>query len=205
MWVEVLVRRDIRPPFTTQVSAILTCTGGFSLQLSHLYPNLSFVVQDRAPVLAQGESTVWPRENPSALSSGRVQFTPHDFFSPNPVKNADVYWLRYIIHDWSDDYCVQILSAIKSAMGPNSRILICDQVMNTTLGSPELDPAPAPLPANWGYYTRYSHQRDLAMMSIINGIERTPSEFVDIIEKAGLRLKKIWDCRSQVSIVEIVL
>ena len=77
--------------------------------------------------------------------------------------------------------------------------------MNTTLGTPELAPAPKPLPANWGYYTRYSHQRDLAMMAIINGIERTPAEFRDIVTKAGLKLRKIWDCRSQVSLVEVVL
>lgn len=76
--------------------------------------------------------------------------------------------------------------------------------MDTTFGSAELTPAPAPLPANWGYYTRYSHQRDLAMMSIINGIERTPQEFKEIIERAGLRLRRIWDCRSQVSLIEVV-
>lgn len=98
--------------------------GGFSMQLSHLYPNLHFVVQDRAPVLKQAESEVWPKENPSALQEGRVTFTPHNFFDKNPVKGAEVYWLRYIIHDWSDDYCVQILSAIRRSMGPKSRILI---------------------------------------------------------------------------------
>lgn len=76
--------------------------------------------------------------------------------------------------------------------------------MNTTAGSEELHSAPEPLPANWGYYTRYSHQRDLAMMSIINGIERKPAEFRAIIERAGLRLRKIWDCRSQVGLVEVV-
>lgn len=90
-------------------------------------------------------------------------------------------------------------------MSINSRILICDQVMNTTLGSPELDPAPSPLAANYGYFTRYSHQRDLAMTGIINGIERTPAQFKDIIEAAGLKLEKIWKCRSQVSIVEVRL
>jgi hypothetical protein len=77
--------------------------------------------------------------------------------------------------------------------------------MNTTRGSEELIAAPAPLPANWGYYTRYSHQRDLAMMATINGIERTPAQFHNIIEKAGLKLNKIYDCRSQVSLVEVVL
>lgn len=77
--------------------------------------------------------------------------------------------------------------------------------MNTTFGSEELKAAPTPLPANWGYYTRYSHQRDLAMMSIINGIERKPSEFRALAEAAGLELRKIWDCRSQVGLVELGL
>ncbi|KAI0103343.1 S-adenosyl-L-methionine-dependent methyltransferase [Nemania sp. FL0031] len=179
--------------------------GGFCLQLSHLYPDLNFVLQDRAPVLKQAQSEVWPRENAEALKAGRIQFVPHDFFNTNPVLHADVYWLRYILHDWSDDYCVKILSAIKPSMGPRSRIMICDQVMNTTRGCDELPPAPSPLPANWGYYTRYSHQRDLAMMSIINGIERKPAEFRDLIDRAGLKLRKIWDCRSQVGLLEIVL
>ncbi|KAJ8124187.1 hypothetical protein ONZ43_g41 [Nemania bipapillata] len=180
-------------------------SGGFCLQLSHIYPELKFVLQDRAPAVKQAQSEVWPRENPEALKAGRIQFVVHDFFNTNPVLHADVYWLRYIIHDWSDDYCVKILSSIKPSMGPRSRIMICDQVMNTTTGCSEIPPAPSPLPANWGYYTRYSHQRDLAMMSIINGIERKPAEFRDLIHRAGLRLRKIWDCRSQVGLLEIVL
>ena len=72
-------------------------TGGFDIQLSRLYPKLKFVVQDRGPVLEQGEHTVWPKENPQALTDGRVTFMQHDFFDVNPVKDADVYWLRYIM------------------------------------------------------------------------------------------------------------
>jgi O-methyltransferase domain len=98
--------------------------GGFSLQLSQHHPNIRFVIQDRAPVLQQAETVVWPAENALALKEGRVKFTPHDFFDENPVKNADVYWLRYIIHDWSDEFCVKILSAIRKSMGTRSRLLI---------------------------------------------------------------------------------
>ena len=90
-------------------------------------------------------------------------------------------------------------------MAPTSRILICDQVMNTTLGSAQIAPAPAPLPANYGSFARWSHQRDLTMMTIINGIERTPAEFQDIVERAGLVINRIYDCRSQVSLVECML
>jgi hypothetical protein len=123
--------------------------GGFSLQLSQLHPQLRFVLQDRAAMLEQAEKVIWPKDNPEAVAQKRVSFCPHDFFEPNPIKDADVYWLRYVIHDWSDEFCVRILAGIKHSMGPRSRILICDQVMNTTLGSEELTAAPAPLPANW--------------------------------------------------------
>lgn len=40
------------------------------------------------------------------------------------------------------------------------------------------------------------------MMGIINGIERTPAQFQELVEKAGLQIRKIWKCRSQVSILE---
>lgn len=206
-----LVRHSPLPP-PSRVRCTISLTnilgphpGGFDVQLSHLYPDLTFVIQDRAPVLKIAESDVWPRENPAALSSGRVQFLQHDFFNPNPTKNAEVYWLRSILHDWSDDYCVSILGALRSAMNPHkSRILICDQLMNTTLGYPDVLPsAPQPLPANYGTNVRFSHQRDLCMMGIINGIERTPAQLAAIVEKAGLRIEKVWEARSQVPIVEV--
>ena len=57
-------------------------------------------------------------------------------------------------HDWSTLYTLLILRAIRASMtSPHSRLLICDQVMNTTLGSTSLTLAPAHLPANYGYYT----------------------------------------------------
>ena len=73
-------------------------TGGFDLQLSKLYPKLSFVVQDRGPVLQQAEHAVWPEGNPSAVAAGRVKFVQHDFFQQNPVQGAAVYWLRYVLY-----------------------------------------------------------------------------------------------------------
>lgn len=87
-------------------------------------------------------------------------------------------------------------------MGPQSRILVCDPVMNTTLGCPEIPAAPAPLPANYGYHVRYCHDRDMALMSTLNGIERTPREFKELFEKSGLRLVKFWETRSMVGITE---
>lgn len=195
--------------------------GGFPLQLSKVYPDLRFVVQDRGPVIQQAMESVWPKENPAALRDQRVQFMEHSFFDKNPVEGADVYYLRYVLyvscffllakyanhrfsHDWSDDYCVNILSRIRESMAPHSRLLICEQVMNTTIGDPDLTSAPAPLPANYGFHARFSHSRDITMMAAINGIERTPEEFKTILNAAGLVSKRIWPCRSQVSLLEAV-
>ena len=127
------------------------------------------------------------------------------FFSSSP---ADLRLIVFSSHDWSDEYCIEILSNIASAMSPEtSRILICDQLMISTLPSPDpaIPSAPSPLAANYGVSVRYSHQRDLCMMSIINGIERTPDQLKAIVEKSGLRIEKVWECRSQVSIVEVRL
>jgi len=71
---------------------------------------------------------------------------------------------------------VKILSAIPQSMSRNSRILICDQVKSITRRGPGLEAAPDPLPAKYGYRTRYSHQRDLTMRAIINSFEQTLSE-----------------------------
>ena len=64
------------------------------LGLSKLYPNLNFIVQDRASVVEHAPD-IWRKENPGALE--KVKFTAHDFFTEQPVKNAEVYHLKYIL------------------------------------------------------------------------------------------------------------
>ncbi|KAI1823254.1 S-adenosyl-L-methionine-dependent methyltransferase [Xylaria intraflava] len=177
--------------------------GGVPMLLLPKYPDLNFVVQDSAANVELGER-IWAEKYPDALDSGRLKLMEHDFFRENPIRDAEIYWLRYITHDWSDEACITILTQIQKAMGPKSRLLIADQVMNTTLGCNELRPAPEPLLPNYGNYVRYSHQSDLAMMTILNGIERTPEQLKRILGESGLRIHKIWECRTQVPIVEAV-
>ncbi|KAL4250246.1 hypothetical protein ABKN59_003125 [Abortiporus biennis] len=176
--------------------------GGMCIDLSRKYPNLNFIVEDRAPVVEQAPR-VWAKENPEALHADRVKFIPHDFFTEQPVKNADVYHLRFILHDWPDDECIQILSSLVPALGPNSRILISDQVMRTTCGSQHSKSAPHPLPANYGLAHRYLHELDLAMLTLFNGRERTAEEIDTLAKKAGLEVVKIWECRGVIWITEL--
>lgn len=80
--------------------------------------------------------------------------------------------------------------------------------MSTTLRSPSsasTNKASSPLPINFGSAKRSSHARDLALMTMLNGIERTPEQFEGTVQKAGLRVERFWDVRSQVGFYEVRL
>ncbi|PCH41150.1 S-adenosyl-L-methionine-dependent methyltransferase, partial [Wolfiporia cocos MD-104 SS10] len=136
--------------------------GGTSLDLARRFPNLHFVVEDLPSTIQQAQA-VWTREYPEALQRGRVKLVPHDFFTEQPVKGAEVYFLRAILHDWPDDQCVTILSHLRAAMGPDSVILVAGLVVNTTVGSPLLKAAPPPLPPNYGIAGSFVNVHDLTM------------------------------------------
>lgn len=105
-------------------------------------------------------------------------------------------------HDWSDDQAIAILSPIAESMSSKSRVLIADIVMNTTLGCDEIQPAPKPLLPNYGRAMGFAHMMDLNIMMMVNGKERTPAEFRRIIQAAGLKMVKIWECHGPLSIIE---
>lgn len=178
--------------------------GSMCLDTAKRFPNLKFIVQDLLPVV-QSAPPVWEKELPGAIDSGRVQFMEHDFFNEQPVQGADIYHMRYILHDWDDDRAVRILAALRPALlaNPGARLLICDQVMNTTHGCELVDSAPAPLPANYGYATRLSHMLDLNMMTMFNGRERTAEELAVLARRAGLVVERIFKCPSLVWLTQL--
>lgn len=90
-------------------------------------------------------------------------------------------------------------------MGPNSRLLVADITLTETLGDPYVKAAPKPLLANYGIHGHHGFSLDIAMMSLMNGKERTPSEFRSLFELAGLKMVKVWDCRSILGIIECCL
>ena len=59
---------------------------------------LRFIVQDSAVAVDSGE-IAFPKD-----LKERIDFMPHDFFTEQPVKGADVYFMRWILHNWSDKY-----------------------------------------------------------------------------------------------------
>ncbi|KIP12880.1 hypothetical protein PHLGIDRAFT_97630 [Phlebiopsis gigantea 11061_1 CR5-6] len=169
--------------------------GSMSLELAKIYPDLKFVVQD---------TNIWEAEHMEYLQN-RVTLMVHDFFEENPVKGADVYVLRCVLHDWDDARCIDILKALARSMGKNSRLLAVELVMNTTIGCPEVVSASPPLPANFGAATRLAHSIDWVAESLNHGMERTPRQYRELAYRAGLQLIKVWECRSALGVFEMCL
>ena len=77
-------------------------------------------MQDR-PILEPNFQSVVP-----ASLRSRITFQAHDFFTPQPVRGAAVYFMKHILHDWSDPYAARILKQIVPAMAPTSRIVFME-------------------------------------------------------------------------------
>jgi sterigmatocystin 8-O-methyltransferase len=71
--------------------------GHASVRIAEKVPGVTFVVQDDQAIVQAGQD-----EGVSAEVKDRIQFMPHDFFNAQPVKGADVYLLRFILHDHPD-------------------------------------------------------------------------------------------------------
>lgn len=97
--------------------------GSLSIAIAQRHPNVSFVVQDRAAVAREGRAKL-----PSQLAN-RVSFMAHDFFNEQPIIDADVYLLRWILHDWSDKYAIRILRALKPALKDGAKIIVMEHVL----------------------------------------------------------------------------
>ena len=56
----------------------------------------------------------------------KITFMGHDFFKEQLVKDADVYFFRCTLHNWSDELVVKILKALTPALKPGARVVIQD-------------------------------------------------------------------------------
>lgn len=92
--------------------------GAISEGLALRLPGLTFIVQDSEEVI--GQSVVVPDV------AKRISFMAHDFFRPQPVKGAEIYYFRNIFHNWPDENCKSILQNLIPALTAGANIVIDD-------------------------------------------------------------------------------
>lgn len=98
--------------------------GAVALRLAAATKHMQFVIQDFEQVVAAGREVV--PEN----FRHRVGFMAHDFFTEQPVKGADVYFFRWIMHNWSDQYAIRILRALIPALKGGAKVLLYEHVLD---------------------------------------------------------------------------
>ncbi|GAA6022293.1 hypothetical protein JCM11491_005254 [Sporobolomyces phaffii] len=118
--------------------------GQVSLTISEAVPHVRVVVQDLKDVIREAKP-FWKSSAPRDIESGRVTLMEYDFFEEQPVKRADVYVLRAIVHDWADHDAVRILERIADAAAEHSALVVVEQPL-AHLCSPNPFPPSSMLP-----------------------------------------------------------
>jgi hypothetical protein len=137
--------------------------GGIGSQLVAIldaHPSVRGILFDAPAVIAQG------------IPHDRMERVSGDFFKSVP-SGADAYTMRWIIHDWADAESIAILSNIRKAMKPESRVVLIEEIIPET---PEL---------TWAKWL------DLHMLAMAGGKERTVVEYKELYSKSGFDLERV--------------
>jgi ubiquinone/menaquinone biosynthesis C-methylase UbiE len=93
--------------------------GYVAIALASRFESLNVIVQDFDNVIQNAE-----KEVPHAVTQ-RVSFQAHDIFDDQAVV-ADVYYYRWVFHNWSDKYCIKILRSLIPVLRPGANVVIND-------------------------------------------------------------------------------
>jgi len=119
-----------------------------------------------------------------------IEALEHDFFTPEDIHGARVYYLKMVLHDWPGEQREQNLSNLKLALEEgHSRILLNEIII------PEMG-------AGW-----FETSVDMIMMVCHSAQERRERYWKDLVDSVGgLRVSKVWNVDGAVEkIIEIEL
>ena len=165
----------------SNVRAIMDVGGGngsMALAILGKYPDMKGKVVDLPYIEAQAKQTIQ-----AAGAAGRCAFEAADFFQAVP-KGADLQILKFILHDWTDEECVRILTRCREALAPGGRILLVEMLVPE-----EIRPD-------------FVMLMDLNMLVMTGGRERTAKEFEKVLADAGFAATRVIPTGSPFSLIE---
>ena len=115
--------------------------------------------------------------------SGRCEVVSGDFFETIP-SGGDVYLLKWILHDWDDAAAVRILRSCRRAMTPDSRLAIIEHLVEPRTSSSTV------------------MLRDLQMLVVTGGRERTRGEFEQLLSAAGFVVRSVMPTTSPLCVIQ---
>jgi precorrin-6B methylase 2 len=159
--------------------------GAMLIAILQAHPEMRGILFDLAQGLAGAAATL-----AAAGVADRVSLHEGSFFEAVP-SGADVYLLKSIIHDWDDERALVILQTCRRAMNVESRLVILEREL-----AGRIENADEMLLTVMG---------DLHMMVVLGGKERTPDEYADLLERAGLRMTRLVPTKSEFAAIEAVV
>lgn len=147
------------------------------------HPEMRGVIVDLKPGLEGAHDHL-----EAAGVADRCELVVGNFFEAVPA-GADVYLLRWILHDWNDEQAAQIVGVCARAMPPDGRLLVIDRLMPDRIQT-----TPADL---------RKVMADLHMMVILGGRERTEAEFRALFAGADLALMRMAPLPTGTSLLEV--
>ncbi|MGW6564442.1 methyltransferase [Streptomyces sp. NPDC054975] len=140
------------------------------------HPALTGVLHDTKDGLAQAPKTL-DRHG----VAHRCSLAPGDFFRSVPG-GSELYLLKSVLHDWSDDQAVTILGHCREVLPPGGRVLIVEPVLPEVVGT-----GAAAHAADGGI----TYLSDLNMLVNLGGRERTRKDFEEVCHRAGLSVVSV--------------
>ncbi|RFU75978.1 o-methyltransferase, family 2 [Trichoderma arundinaceum] len=164
--------------------------GFVSVDLAKKWKNMKFIVQDLSKTIESAPKPICEDED----AAERISLQIHDFFTEQPVKGADVYYFRWIIHNWSNPYVIAILQNLIPALKPGARVVINDYCIR--------DPG-----SENPWDEKLLRSMDLIMGTLFNAQEREEWEFCELFKAADPRfefkgVQRVENCK--MSVIEAV-
>ncbi|KAK2608453.1 Alpha-1,3-mannosyltransferase cmt1 [Conoideocrella luteorostrata] len=144
--------------------------GFVCVDLARKWKHMKFIVQDLPKTVNSAPKPICEIETVAE----RIQFEAHDFFQEQPVKDADVYFFRWIIHNYSTPYAIKLLKNLVPALKPGARVIINDHCLREAGSENPWD-------------EKLIRSMDMVMLTLLNAQEREEQEFKALFNAADHR------------------
>ncbi|XP_075052593.1 acetylserotonin O-methyltransferase [Mixophyes fleayi] len=139
------------------------CSGALAKQYVSTYNGCTVTIMD-LPKVIQTAKKYFVTDKDQHIS-----FLEGDFFN-DPIPEADLFIMARIIHDWTEDKCIQLLNKIYQSCRPGGGVLLVEALLNEDRSGPLT-----------------SQLYSLNMLVQTEGKERTPSEYTKLLTDSGFR------------------
>jgi hypothetical protein len=121
------------------IMAVAGGSGGQAIAIALKHPHLQGIITDLEPVCRVATERI-----ESNGLGDRFTAEPADLIAGPYPDGADVILLGHILHDWSDDSCLRILSNCAAALPRDGLLLVSESILGPDLKLEEVIEMDAP-------------------------------------------------------------